>query len=64
MILRPTEVLESRTDHEDTLLVSMKDRKAINAAGSDHASSQLCGDARDVMGEVRKGNREKRRPPV
>jgi len=39
MILRPTEVLESRTGHEDTHLVSMKDRKAINAAGSDHVSS-------------------------
>jgi hypothetical protein len=39
MILRPTEVLESIADQEDTLLVSMKYRKAINAAGSDHASS-------------------------
>jgi hypothetical protein len=53
MILSPTEVLESITDHEDTLLVSMKYRKAINTVGSDHASSYLsfASDARDVMGK-------------
>ncbi len=37
--LEGTEVLESITDHEDTLLVSMKYGKAIYAVGSDHASS-------------------------